>query len=175
MAPRRLYRSNRERILGGVAGGIGEYFDVDPTLVRLAWIVLAIAGGFGVLAYIVAWIVIPEAPWRTRSARDERGRKSAGDDAAAASSAGAGGMPSASLEDDDEDDHRHRYSNYSGAWIFGALLVGLGLFLLVRNFAPFLWVVPFWPVLLILVGGLLLAGAFRHERNDDRRERKDQK
>lgn len=56
---KRLYRSRRERILCGVCGGIGEYFDLDPTLVRLAWIVLFALAGSGILAYIIAAIIIP--------------------------------------------------------------------------------------------------------------------
>lgn len=46
----------------GVCGGIGEYFDVDPTLVRLLWLLFALWGGAGVLAYLIAWIIIPEEP-----------------------------------------------------------------------------------------------------------------
>lgn len=60
---RRLYRSVRERVLGGVAGGVAEYFDLDPSLVRIAWAILILAsGGIFLLLYIVMWIVVPEAP-----------------------------------------------------------------------------------------------------------------
>ncbi len=58
---RRLYRSRTDRMLGGVAGGLGDYFGVDPVLVRLAWVALAFAG-IGIIAYIVAWIIVPEEP-----------------------------------------------------------------------------------------------------------------
>lgn len=56
---KRLYRSEREKMICGVCGGIAEYFDVDPTLVRLAWVLFSLAGGCGLLAYIIAAIVIP--------------------------------------------------------------------------------------------------------------------
>ena len=59
---RRLYRSGNERILGGVCGGLGEYFGMDPTLIRLAWILFSLVFGSGVLAYILAWIIIPRNP-----------------------------------------------------------------------------------------------------------------
>jgi phage shock protein PspC (stress-responsive transcriptional regulator) len=49
-------------MLGGVAGGIAEYFAVDPTLIRLLWVVSFFMGGAGILAYIVAFIIIPEDP-----------------------------------------------------------------------------------------------------------------
>ncbi len=58
----RLYRSGKEKILGGVCGGIGEYLDVDPVIIRLLWIIGSFAWGFGILAYIIAWIIIPRNP-----------------------------------------------------------------------------------------------------------------
>lgn len=59
---RQLYRSRTNRIIAGVAGGIGEYLGVDPTIVRLIWVVLALTGGVGIIAYFAAWIIIPECP-----------------------------------------------------------------------------------------------------------------
>ena len=59
---KRLYRSRTDRMLGGVCGGIAEYFGVDPTLIRLLAVVLIVAGGAAIIAYIIAWIVIPEEP-----------------------------------------------------------------------------------------------------------------
>ena len=59
MSNKRLYKSSVNCMICGVCGGIAEYFDIDPTLVRLAWIVLIMFGGSGILAYIVAAIVIP--------------------------------------------------------------------------------------------------------------------
>ncbi len=56
---RKLYKS-RNRMLCGVCGGIGEYFNLDPTVIRLLWIIFSILGGCGILAYIIAAIVIPE-------------------------------------------------------------------------------------------------------------------
>ena len=59
---KKLYKSNTNKMLEGVCGGIAEYFGVDPTIVRLAWVVFCALGGSGILAYIVAAIVIPEQP-----------------------------------------------------------------------------------------------------------------
>jgi phage shock protein C len=55
----RLYRSEKNRILGGVAGGLGEYFDIDPTIVRIIFVMLTIFGGYGVLFYLILWVVMP--------------------------------------------------------------------------------------------------------------------
>lgn len=60
---KRLYRSRRERMIAGVCGGIGEYFNVDPTLIRLGWVILLVmSGGLGLFGYLVAWVIIPERP-----------------------------------------------------------------------------------------------------------------
>ena len=59
---KRLYKSKENRMLDGVCGGIAEYFNIDPTIVRLAWAIFSLAGGSGVLAYIIALIIIPERP-----------------------------------------------------------------------------------------------------------------
>ena len=57
---KRLYKSKEDRKLCGVCAGIAEYFEVDPTLVRLAWVVFCLLGGSGVLASILAAIIMPE-------------------------------------------------------------------------------------------------------------------
>ena len=59
-AQRLVRRSRSERVLAGVCGGVGRYFGVDPVLLRIAFIILALANGLGVVAYVVAWVAIPE-------------------------------------------------------------------------------------------------------------------
>ena len=56
----RLTRSKSDKIIGGVCGGLGEYLGIDPVIIRLLWLILFFAGGVGFLAYIVAWIIVPE-------------------------------------------------------------------------------------------------------------------
>ena len=62
MKGNKLYRSRENAMLAGVCGGIGEFFDIDPTLVRLAWVILGFCGGMGLWAYIIAAIIIPSRP-----------------------------------------------------------------------------------------------------------------
>ena len=57
---KKLCRSYHDRKLCGVCGGIAEYFNIDPTLVRLAWVILTCFGGAGIWAYIIAAIIIPK-------------------------------------------------------------------------------------------------------------------
>ena len=57
-----LTRSKTDRVIAGVAGGIAERFGLDPTLVRIAWVVSIFFGGFGILLYVVLWIALPAGP-----------------------------------------------------------------------------------------------------------------
>ena len=59
---KRLYKSGSNKVVSDVCGGIAEYFDIDPTLVRVAWIIFCAMGGSGFLAYLVAALIIPEYP-----------------------------------------------------------------------------------------------------------------
>jgi phage shock protein C len=57
---KRIYRSTKERVIAGVCGGMGEYFDKDPVLFRILFVLVTLCLGFGVLAYLVFWISIPK-------------------------------------------------------------------------------------------------------------------
>ena len=58
----RLYKSDKDKEFEGVCGGIGEYFDVDPVIIRLMWVVLVVFGGTGIVAYLIAMLIIPKNP-----------------------------------------------------------------------------------------------------------------
>ena len=65
MAPeniKRLYRSRSDRMIGGVCGGLAQYLDTDPTIIRLSLALSILLGGAGILAYLIMWIIIPEEP-----------------------------------------------------------------------------------------------------------------
>ena len=59
---KKLYRSRIDRKIAGVCGGIAEYFDIDPVIIRVLWLVAVCCAGGGILAYIIALLVIPQAP-----------------------------------------------------------------------------------------------------------------
>jgi len=59
---KRLKRSVKSRILGGVCGGMGEYLKVDPVVIRLVWILFILFGGCGILFYLISWVIIPSEP-----------------------------------------------------------------------------------------------------------------
>lgn len=60
--PKKLYRSRTDRMLAGVCGGLGQYYGIDSTWVRLIFILFLLAGGSALLAYVILWIVVPLAP-----------------------------------------------------------------------------------------------------------------
>lgn len=70
---KRLYRSRTDKKLGGVCSGIGEYFDLDPTLIRVLWVIITVFTGFapGIIAYILLWIIVPEEPEKIESSEVE--------------------------------------------------------------------------------------------------------
>ncbi|MBR1576288.1 MAG: PspC domain-containing protein [Bacteroidales bacterium] len=59
---KRLYRNRHDKMVAGVCSGLGEYFDIDPTIIRLAWVLFCFLAGGGVIAYLVGMIVIPYGP-----------------------------------------------------------------------------------------------------------------
>lgn len=61
---KRLYKSNKNKVLAGVVGGIGEYFNIDPVILRIIWILLVAFSGFvpGIIAYLIAALIVPKKP-----------------------------------------------------------------------------------------------------------------
>jgi phage shock protein PspC (stress-responsive transcriptional regulator) len=129
-----LTRSSEERVLGGVCGGLAEYMNVDPVLVRLAFIALGLVYGFGALIYLVMWIVVP----------DEGGKQLLNEE-----------VVRANLEDMGNQVRRLGNSSTAPALI-GIVLVGVGALALARNLIPGFQCSFGLPLLLILVGGYLL-------------------
>ena len=72
---KRLYRKRNEKILAGVCAGLGDYFGVDPTIVRIIFLVLVFAGLGGVLVYIILWIITPEEPLISEETIDVQGKE----------------------------------------------------------------------------------------------------
>jgi len=60
--PKRMYRSRSDRMIAGVCGGLGEYFEVDANLIRVIWALSILGAGFGILAYLIMVVIIPESP-----------------------------------------------------------------------------------------------------------------
>ncbi len=153
---RRLTRSRTDTILGGVAAGLATYLNTDPALVRIAWAILVpLTGGAALLAYIVGWIVIPEAPAATEGS----------DDAAAFVDTDAGtdaGTADAIRPNAPARGVNLRTDGNAGVWI-GIGLVLLGVWFLAREYLPaFDWGLV-WPIILVAIGVLVLVNAARRK------------
>ena len=173
---RRLYRSVQDRRIGGVAAGTAEYFDIDPSIARVLWVLLAIfTGGAFLIAYLVMWAVVPEEPWDpdtivgTASVPGQApsGDAAPGENAATSGAARRGAAAGA------EPPQAHRYrlrrgrpssvshSGPSGRVILGAILILIGGWALAREFIPgFNWGL-LWPIGLVVIGVIILLAAVR--------------
>ena len=150
MNGKKLYRSRKDRMVAGIAGGLANYFDIDPTLVRIIFIVTLFVGGGGFLAYIIMWIVVPEEPFVIYNPGDSTGNAQAGQPAEGQPSEGqpAGPNPQTVYE-------AHRNKNRSFA---GTIIIIIGALFLLDNFIPRFDFGDFWPLILIAVGvGLLMS------------------
>lgn len=146
---RQLRRPIRGRRIAGVAAGIAEYFGIDVALVRVLWLLSIFLGGGGILAYIIAWIAIPEeepAPDRASAGASE---SNPGDNAPAGGNCGAGS--SAPVHHSQGTVFRSDGFSY-----FGLFLVFAGIWLLLKALLPWRLSLYTWPVFLILLGIILL-------------------
>jgi phage shock protein PspC (stress-responsive transcriptional regulator) len=157
---RRLYRSRRDSILGGVAGGVADYFEMDPSIVRIAWAVLAlVTGGIFLVLYIVMWIVVPEGPSAATVARTASEDASA--DASGFTSAPGESAPGAPATDWQTGEQQSRRRGSGGAVIFGVILIAAGVWFLVDQYLPDIDADLLWPVALVALGVVLLVIALR--------------
>lgn len=145
---RKLYRSSTDSMLGGVCGGLGTYFDFDSNLIRLIFVVLAVAPGIGVPAYIALWLLVPEESERDDTSLGERVRDGAGEIAAQARNLGNG------LRDKSD------RAGPAASLAVGIILIVMGIWFLLSNLG-FTWInwiarVWAWPSILIIVGLVFL-------------------
>jgi len=147
----KLYRS-RSRVFGGVAAGLGNYLNLDPILVRIIFIVIALINGVGILLYIILWIIIPEEPWEV--AFNMNSKTSSGD----------------SPQDKSADQKSYDFSGLKpgsssngGKTMIGIILIGLGVIFLLDNLFPFFEFVEFFPIVLIVVGLALIFNSLKNK------------
>lgn len=148
MPSKRLYRSREHAMIGGVCAGIAEYFDTDPSLIRLALVLLFFAGGVGILAYIVAWIIVPQKPLITAKTNPDTQPEEP-----------ATTTPTDSVEEV----NRPRF-------ILGIILIVLGGLFLLGSLHIWHWFSFFrlWPMILIIIGIMIITkGVEKGERHEN--------
>ena len=134
---KRLYRSRTDKKLGGVCSGIGEYFNIDPTIIRVLWVIITVFTGFapGIIAYILLWLIVPEEPAKIESSEVE------------------GEVVDADVEIDDHKDNK-----------ITSILVIIGVLLIIFAFFKYLFWFSWWipigwfslPIILLIFGILLI-------------------
>jgi phage shock protein C len=185
----RLYRSPTDRVIAGVAGGLAVWLNVDASLVRLAWVLLAIfSGGIFVLVYIVLMIVVPLPPpgwvpqprgtvggWQAGGPGAIPGWQPGGDPPAGT---GPPPTPGSSGWGAPQPGSSSSWSAPQQPWtpgpragqnagiVAGAILIVLGVWFLIAPYIRIDWQLV-WPLVVILLGGALIAGAMRRNRPPD--------
>lgn len=156
---RRLYRSRTNSMISGVAGGVGEWLAVDPTLVRVAWVVLAfITGGLALIVYLVMIFVVPEGP-DVPADVPPAGPSGATTEEEAAAPPATSSAPPPSFSG-------RRGSGVNGTLILGLGLILLGAYFLLRQYIPAIAWGQIWPIALIVLGAVILISAARARSSD---------
>ena len=159
---KRLYRSAKSKVFGGVAGGIAEYFDIDPIIIRLLFVIIAFAGGGGVIVYLILWIALPLEPITPFTMNMGSGES----------------FNSANPGDQSTSDFTTGTSNpfevpvkpeNRNSLIGGIVLISLGLIFLANRFIPNIDFGDLWPLVLVVLGGVLIATSLA-ERKTDKKE-----
>jgi phage shock protein C len=163
---KRLYRSAKNKVFGGVAGGIAEYFDIDPIIIRLLFVIIAFAGGGGAVVYLILWIALPLEP--ITMFHMNMGSGEPGDNPGEQTTAGYNtGAPSNPFNLPVKPENRN-------GLIGGIVLISLGIIFLANRFIPNINFGDLWPLVLVILGGVLIATSFA-ERKRDKVEEKAEK
>ncbi|MCF8231486.1 MAG: PspC domain-containing protein [Bacteroidales bacterium] len=147
MSQSRLYRETSNQVIGGVCSGLGTYLNIDPVIVRIIFVLLAIFGGGGLIIYILLWIFVP--------ARDSYAYYQNAND---------------NMEQpppNEEQQHQPVMDPSRGSLLAGLILITFGAIFLVDRFVPAIDFADLWPLLLIVAGVLLLRNHFTHDKNEE--------
>ncbi len=145
---KKLYRSKKDKIVAGVCGGLADYFDLDPIIIRIIFVILAIWGGSGVMLYIVLAIIVPEEPRSKEKIKEASSKKT-----------------EEIIEENIENFGKEvetlaKKHSGTGEFFFGLVLLFLGISLLINNFFPIFNFFKLWPVVLIFLAfAVLFKGA----------------
>ena len=148
MEPKRFYRSTTDRKIAGVAGGLAEYFEIDPLLVRLIFVILLLVGGGGFLLYIILWIITPDRPIILNQNQNSSTMENQ-------QSSNENQKPPQENQNTPPPQFKNR-----GNLIGGLVLITLGILFLADEFMPNISFGDLWPIILIVIGAGLLINSF---------------
>lgn len=145
---KKLNRSVKDKVIGGVAGGLAEYFEIDPVIVRVLFVVSLFFHGAGFIAYIILWITLPEAPYVFQTASDVNSSANTSSD----SDYKPNDAAAAYFKSLDEKKMKRNRN-------VGIVLLVFGCIFLADNFIPKINFADFWPIVLIALGLSILLNA----------------
>ena len=152
----KLYRSKKDCVIGGVCGGIAEYFDIDTTLVRLLAVLIFFFGGSGLIAYIIGWIIIPQNP--NGNTEDNFENKGEIEGIIKKGTDKANKKVEGNLPEERSKGKSERNRNI----ILGVIFIIAGFIFMGSTLFPWItWVAwgTFWPVIIIVVGLVIMIRA----------------
>ena len=155
---KKLYRSRKDSVIAGVCAGIAEYFDIDLTLVRIVAVISIFINGIGLIAYIIGWIFIPQNP--EPLGEEKTGEKKGKVETIKEKAENVAREIGKEIRGDSGKDEHRKNSRLVG----GLILVCLGLLFLASNFFPWFGFAKLWPVILVILGVVILAGGFQKRK-----------
>lgn len=150
MEPKRLYRS-RNRVIGGVAAGLADYFQIDVVITRILFIALLLFGGGGFIIYLILWIVLPEEPVERGDFEFHSPKPPETEYSSQSEPQMNEPAPRRSGRHDHDDE-----SKTKGAIIAGVILITLGALFFIDNLVPNINFGDLWPIFLIVLGLVIL-------------------
>ncbi|RLD43160.1 MAG: PspC domain-containing protein [Bacteroidetes bacterium] len=141
---KRLYRSNSVKVIGGVCGGLADYLSIDVVLLRVAFVLLFLFGGSGVLVYVIMWIAIPAQRGNFDSYEDLSEKKSP----------------------DESSPRTSSNKNANSSMIAGIILIVVGFLFLADRLIPYSHIIDLWPLILVGFGVLLIKPEILRSNNN---------
>jgi len=155
MEQRRLNRSKRDSVIAGVCGGLGEYFNTDPIIFRILFVLAILFGGGGLLVYIILWIAVPEEKstifdaYKTNNMETENTKKE--------------NFNNETIYNKNEKVPNTNKNNDGNIW-GGLILITIGIIFLIDRFVPNIDFGDLWPIILIAIGAILIMKSYKNQK-----------
>ena len=156
MEQKRLLRNKNDSVIAGVCGGLGEYFDTDPIIFRILFVLAILFGGGGLLVYIILGIAVPEEKstifntYKTSNMETENTKSE--------------NFNNETIYNKDEKVPKPQKSNNDGNIWGGLILITLGIIFLIDRFVPNIDFGDLWPVILIAIGAILIMKSYKNQK-----------
>jgi len=148
---KRLYRSQKNKMIGGVAGGLADYLNLDPILIRVIFVITLFLNGAGFLLYVILWIVVPQESVVSKNQNDFGETDNTETDF---------------VETDKSQKSTNHSSNGNGRVVTGLILIGVGIIFLINRFFPHFDFGDILPFLIIVLGIALIFNSVNKRSNN---------